>query len=202
VADLEIPLEKRIRESRLNAYQTLVALVLSARTRDTTTADIMERVSRKVREPADIRRMSLRRIERLIYPAGFYRTKARLLSGMASMLRSGKDIRPDMKFLLSLPGVGRKVANLYLSHVHGAQTVGVDIHVFRISNRIFFFHSPLRDPRDTETALMELFPRRWWSVLNAVLVRFGQNICLPRNPRCPICSIKGSCPTFGKSRRR
>lgn len=201
VMGLRIPLESFLRAHRLNRFLTLVAFVLSSRTRDETTVKVMGRLlADGVRTPEDLLRRSLRRLEALVRPCGFYRAKSRHLRALAAALR-GKPVPKDPDRLLALPGVGRKVANLFLAKVAGRAAIAVDTHVFRISNRLWFHDAPARTAEESERRLAGLFPRDLWSDLNGVLVKFGQNICLPRRPRCRDCPVRSGCPSRGELER-
>lgn len=195
VARFRIPVESAVQDRRLTPFQTLVAFVLSSRTRDETTVKVMERLSAAgLRGPEDFLRIPLRRLEFLVRPCGFYRAKARHLRALAKAIRR-RPLPSDLEGLLALPGVGRKVANLFLARVTGQPAIAVDTHVFRIANRLWFHDRPARTAEEAERRLAALFPRRIWRQINSVLVKFGRNICLPRRPRCPVCPVRADCPS-------
>jgi len=100
----------------------------------------------------------------------------------------------EINLLLSLPGVGRKTANCVLVYGFGKPAMPVDIHVHRISNRIGLVNT--KQPEQTELALMDIVPKRNWLELNHLFVRYGQKICLPRNPKCSQCKIRPNCDYF------
>jgi len=134
-----------------------------------------------------------RQIERLIYPVGFYRTKARVILGICRDLLARFDGRvPDtIDGLLTLNGVGRKTANLVVTMGYGKPGICVDTHVHRISNRLGYVKT--RNPEETEMALRGKLPRRYWIGYNDLLVSFGQNICVPISPRCSLCPVATLC---------
>jgi len=134
-----------------------------------------------------------RQIERLIYPVGFYRTKARVILGICRDLLARFDGRvPDtIDGLLTLNGVGRKTANLVVTMGYGKPGICVDTHVHRISNRLGYVKT--RNPEETEMALRGKLPRRYWIGYNDLLVSFEQNICAPISPRCSLCPVATLC---------
>jgi endonuclease-3 len=146
--------------------------------------------------------LSERTIARLIYPAGFYRTKARHLRQAGGLLVERHDGRvPDsMEELLALPGVGRKTANLVRNLGFGLPGICVDTHVHRISNRLGWVRT--RNPLETERALEKVLPRRYWIPVNGLLVAFGQRLCTPQSPRCSQCPIRARCARIGVTRSR
>ena len=157
---------------------------------------------RRVWRPPRRSRLSPRAIERAIYPAGFYHTKARRLIEIARLLgeRHGGAVPATMDELLALPGVGRKTANLVLLLGHGIAALCVDTHVHRISNRLGFVST--RTPAQTEEALRTRLPRPLWWEYNELLVRFGKKVCTPLSPRCSICPARSDCPRDGVGRAR
>ena len=143
-----------------------------------------------------------RQIERLIYPVGFYRTKARVILGICRDLLARFDGRvPDtIDELLTLNGVGRKTANLVVTMGYGKPGICVDTHVHRISNRLGYVKT--RNPEETEMALRGKLPRRYWIGYNDLLVSFGQNICVPISPRCSACPVTTLCRRIGVTTTR
>ena len=141
--------------------------------------------------------LALRTLERLIYPVGFYRTKARVIRGICRDLieKFGGAVPDTIDDLLELKGVGRKTANLVVTEAFGKPGICVDTHVHRISNRWGLVET--KTPEKTETALREVLPRRHWIGYNALLVAFGQTICQPTSPWCSRCPIAGACPRIG-----
>jgi endonuclease III len=196
VKSFVIPFENEISREKANPFQILTGIILSARTKDSTTAKVVSRLFQVMKTPADLHELSRQKLESIIRPAGFFRSKARSLHRLANVLLGSPGIPGTREALLKLPGVGRKTAALFLSRVYHKPAVCVDTHVFRISNRILFAHKVSRTPLETENRLMELFPERLWSRLNTLLVKFGQNICLPVGPRCHVCLVRRQCAYY------
>jgi len=183
-------------------FRVLVATMISLRTKDAVTSAASERLLGAASSPEALSRMPESRIARLIYPAGFYRTKARSLRQTARIIvaEHGGRVPRTMDELLALPGVGRKTANLVLNLGYGLPGICVDTHVHRISNRTGWVST--RTPEETERALMKVLPRRYWISINEMLVRFGQTVCAPVSPRCSTCPIRARCARAGVTRSR
>jgi len=180
----------------------LVSTIISTRTKDTVTAVVSGRLLAVAPDAPGLARMSEARIARLIFPAGFYRTKAANLRATARLLLTRHEGRvpADMDDLLALPGVGRKVANLVRGLAFGLDAICVDTHVHRISNRLGWVAT--RDPAGTERALMRVLPRRQWIAVNDLMVRWGQSVCTPLSPHCGGCPVARSCARRGVTRSR
>ncbi len=178
-------------------FAILVATLLSARTQDTVTVPAVERLLKVAPTPDELAALDEDGIARLIYPVGFYRTKARHLKELARVLveRYGGRVPDTLEELTRLPGVGRKTANLVLSEAFGKPAICVDTHVHRVSNRLGIVRS--RTPLETEAQLMEKVPPSEWSDINTYLVALGQTVCLPRRPRCPECPVRRWCERVG-----
>ncbi len=189
----QAPVVTLVAQHTNDPFRVLVCALLSTRTRDETTAKVCERFFRKVKAPQDILNLNPEEIERLIYPVGFYRNKAKQLMRLAAILvdRFNGEVPDTLEELLSLPGVGRKVANLVLADGFGKPAICVDTHVHRITNRWCLIKT--RTPLETEKRLMELLPQKYWIVINRLLVAFGQRICTPQNPKCGVCPINRFC---------
>jgi endonuclease-3 len=183
-------------------FRVLVACILSLRTQDTTTGPASDRLVAVAATPRAMLELAPRRIERLIYPVGFYRTKARVILGICRDLLERFEGRvPDtIDGLLTLNGVGRKTANLVVTMGYGKPGICVDTHVHRISNRLGYVTT--RNPEETEMALRAKLPRRYWIGYNDLLVSFGQNVCAPISPRCSICPVQNLCPRIGVTTKR
>jgi endonuclease-3 len=148
-------------------------------------------------------RLTTRRIERAIFPVGFYRTKARVIQGICRDLldRFGGTVPDTIDALLTLKGVGRKTANLVLIlSFRSQQNICVDTHVHRISNRLGYVRT--RNPEETEMALRATLPRRFWIGYNDLLVAFGQNVCAPISPKCSACPVSDLCRRVGVTTSR
>ena len=178
-------------------FRVLISTVLSLRTQDATTEKASHRLFARAASPEEMLKLSASEIEKLIYPVGFYRTKARVLREISRDLlaRFGGVVPDDIDALLTLKGVGRKTANLVVTQGFNKPGICVDVHVHRISNRWGFVKT--RNPEETEMALRRALPRRYWIGYNDLLVSFGQNICLPVSPRCSECPIRATCPRRG-----
>src|SRR6516225_3572983 len=192
---LELPAVEKISESsREDPFQVLIGTLLSARTQDATTAAASERLFAAARTPKAMAALTVKRIERLIYPVSFYRHKAKHVKATSRILvdRFGGSVPATMEELLTLPGVGRKTANLVLILAfRSARNICVDTHVHRISNRLGWVRT--RTPDETERALYAAAAPRWWPYLNLYLVTWGQNVCRPIGPRCTECVIRNEC---------
>ena len=180
----------------------LVGCVLSLRTRDETSGPAALRLFALADTPEAMGRLATSRIERAIYPVGFYRNKARALQELSLDLlaRFGGRVPAELEALLTLKGVGRKTANLVLSEGFGVPAICVDTHVHRISNRWGYVST--KNPLETERALREQMPRRYWRQYNGLLVAFGQTICKPLSPRCSECPVRAACGRVGVARHR
>lgn len=185
-------------------FRILIAAVLSARTRDTATEIAARQLFRRARTPKAFLQLSEREIAQLIHPVGMYPTKARWLKQIAQLLleRHGGRVPRSLEDLLTLPGVGRKVANLVCGLAFRLPAICVDTHVHRISNRLGLVRT--RRPEETEQALEEILPRGLWIRWNDLLVTWGQNVCVPVSPRCSGCVLnhKNLCPRIGVQQSR
>jgi len=183
-------------------FRVLVATMISLRTKDEVTSRAADALLAAAPTPAALAALPESRIERLIYPAGFYHTKARALRAASRIILSehGGRVPPDMDALLALPGVGRKTANLVRNLGFGLLGICVDTHVHRISNRMGWVST--RSPEQTEQALMKVLPRRYWITINELLVRYGQSVCTPLSPHCSVCPVSRWCRKVGVGRSR
>ncbi len=183
-------------------FELLVSTVLSLRTKDEVTAVAAERLLAAANTPATMRELTPAEIETLIYPVGFYPTKAKRLLTICQILLDRYDGKvPDtLEALTALPGVGRKTANLVLVEGFKIPAICVDTHVHRISNRIGYVNT--KTPDKTEMALRKKLPRRHWIRYNELLVAFGQVLCRPVSPFCSRCPVADMCPQIGVDRHR
>lgn len=199
VDGLELPAVEKISETQEeDPFQVLIATLLSARTQDATTLAASTRLFRVARTPRTMAKLTVQRIEKLIYPVSFYRHKARHVKATCQMLvgRFGGRVPMTMEDLLTLPGVGRKTANLVLILAfRSLKNICVDTHVHRISNRLGWVRT--NTPDETEQALYQATAKRWWPYINLYLVTWGQNVCRPVYPRCGVCAIRLRCPRVG-----
>lgn len=191
-------IEKISEDHKTDPFKILIGTLLSARTQDATTHAASSRLFRRARTPRAMAKLSLAQIEELIYPVSFYRNKARFVKDTCDVLvtRYGGKVPQTLDELVTLPGVGRKTANLVMILAFASRkNICVDIHVHRISNRLGWVTT--RDPEDTEMALYEVAAARWWALINLYLVTWGQNVCRPVYPKCGVCVLAPHCPRIG-----
>ncbi|MDR2431780.1 MAG: endonuclease III [Candidatus Margulisbacteria bacterium] len=172
-----------------NPFKILISTILSLRTKDQTTAQASRRLYAAADTPRKILKLNKGQLEKLIYPVGFYHTKAGQILRICSILlkKYNGQVPADFDALLSFPGVGRKTANLVLALGFDQPAVCVDTHVHRISNRLDWART--KTPEETEFALRKIFPENKWSAINKILVAFGQTICRPIGPKCVNCVL-------------
>ncbi len=188
------PIVEVLARKNPDPFKILVATLLSARTKDTITAKVIDKLFEKVNTPDDFLKMSEEEIAKLIYPIGFYRQKAKFLKELSRIIvekYNGK-VPDTIDELTKLPGVGRKTANLVVILAFNKDGICVDTHVHRIVNRWNYVKT--KTPEETEMALREKLPKKHWKEINRILVTFGQNICTPVNPKCEKCPINHLCP--------
>ncbi|HKK47703.1 MAG TPA: endonuclease III [Alkalispirochaeta sp.] len=183
-------------------FRVLVSTIISLRTRDEVTIPASRRLLHEAPDAPSLAALPTQRIQELIYPAGFYKNKARNLKEIAGRLvREYGGAVPDSKEgLTSFSGIGPKTANLVLGLGFGIDAICVDTHVHRIPNRLGWIST--RTPQETEQALMEVLPRKFWIPINGLLVGFGQQICTPVSPRCSVCPLSDECPRTGVTHHR
>ena len=199
IDDLDLPaVEKIAADSQEDPFEVLIATMLSAQTRDAVTAAASARLFRVARTPKTMAKLTEKEIIKLIFPVSFYRNKAAHIRQTCRILvdRFNGRVPGVMEELLTLPGVGRKTANLVLIlSFRSLKNICVDTHVHRISNRLGWVQT--RTPEETEQALYKNTSARWWPYLNLYLVTWGQNVCRPTYPRCDACEIRPHCPRIG-----
>ncbi len=178
-------------------FKVLVATILSARTKDETTAKAAEKLFTKVQKPEDLENIPLDELDALITPVGFHRVKAKHLKELPKVLKAkfGGIIPAEIDELLELPGVGRKTANLVRAVAFQKPAICVDVHVHRICNRWGYIKT--KTPLETEMTLRQKLPLKYWLNFNSYLVAFGQNLCTPRKPKCEKCPISEFCKRIG-----
>ena len=193
------PIIELIEAQTHDPFCVLVGTILSARTKDACTAEAVRRLFATKKGSSfsvrDLERLSQERIERLIYPVGFYREKARHLKELPRVLkeRFGNVLPQTVEELCELPGVGRKTANLTVAVGFDKPAICVDVHVHRISNRLGLVKT--KTPFETEMALRASLPEKYWKTWNSHLVSFGQTRCKPIRPQCNGCPIAEDCPS-------
>jgi len=187
---------------RNDPFQVLISCILSLRTKDKTTIEASGRLFKVAPSPDSMVKLSISRIQKIIYPVGFYRRKAQVILNLSKkILGEFKGKVPEkLEDLLSFKGVGRKTANLVLGLGFGIPAICVDTHVHRISNRLGWVRT--KSPQETEEALQQIIPKHLWIDLNTILVTFGQNICVPVSPYCTSCAVRKLCKRIGVTKHR
>lgn len=187
---------------RRDPFRVLVATVISLRTKDDVTARASERLFALADTPPALLALDEAAIAEAIYPAGFYHTKARSLRELSAILLEKHEglVPPDLDTLLTLPGVGRKTANLVLTLGFGLPGICVDTHVHRITNR--WGYVATRTPEETEMRLRAILPAPHWIPINDYLVAFGQHLCTPTSPHCSLCPLREFCAQIAVTRSR
>lgn len=183
----------QLMEEFKDPYLVLIACILSLRTNDLTTYPATLRMLKIGHEPKDFAYCDVERLEKAIYPVGFYKNKARQIVELSKIIVEQLDNKvPDtIEELVKFNGVGRKTANLVLAKGFGIPAICVDVHVHRICNRLGYVKT--KTPEETEFALREKLPQKYWLDINTLLVTHGQNICKPINPKCNECPVKNFC---------
>jgi len=197
-----LPSVSQIARKKRDPFRVLVSTVISLRTKDEVTMEASRRLFAVAATPAKLGALGVRTIEKAIYPAGFYKTKARALKQIARRIESeyGGVVPDTIDELLSFKGVGRKTATLVVSLGYGKDAICVDTHVHRVSNRMGLVKTST--PTETEFALMKVLPRKRWIGYNELLVSFGQHICTPISPRCTACEARRLCDRIGVIKHR
>ena len=198
----ELPSVSKIARKKRDPFRVLVSTMISLRTKDEVTLTASTRLFQLADSPGTMANLSEQEIARAIYPAGFYKTKAKHILKVCRILLTeyAGSVPGNLEALLTLPGVGRKTANLVLNLGFGMDAICVDTHVHRISNRTGWIET--KNPEETEYALMEILPRNYWIKINELLVTFGQTICSPQSPFCSKCLIEDFCEKRGVTRSR
>jgi endonuclease III len=183
-------------------FAVLISCLLSLRTQDKTTGEASARLFRLAKTPQAMAKLLTEKIEKAIYPVGFYKTKAKNIKKICGILIAAYNGRvpDDIDELLKLPGVGRKTANLVVTLGYSKPGICVDTHVHRITNRWGYVQT--NTPEKTETVLRDKLPKRYWIIINDLLVTYGQNICKPISPFCSRCKIERYCARAGVGKFR
>jgi endonuclease III len=192
-----VPVVELIEMQTKDPFKILLATILSARTKDATTAAAATRLFQHVKNLSDLELLSIRELERLIFPVGFYHEKAKHLKQLPEILVKlfAGGIPSTVEELTQLPGVGRKTANLVVAVAFNKPAVCVDVHVHRLFNRLGFLVS--RTPLETEMTLRKTLPEKYWTTFNSYFVSFGQHTCFPLNPHCDRCPVFIYCSRVG-----
>jgi endonuclease-3 len=198
----DAPIVTLTAETSNDPFKILISTILSLRTLDATTAKVSKILFGLADNPHDMIKLSVKEIQKAIYPVGFYKTKARTILYICDELIEKYDSRvpDDLDELLKLKGVGRKTANLVVTLGYGKPGICVDTHVHRISNR--FGYIKTKTPYDTEMALREKLPKKYWIEYNDILVAFGQHLCRPISPKCSECPVESYCDKVGVEKSR
>lgn len=181
-------------KERQDPYKILISTILSARTRDANTRRATDRLFTKFHTPKSVAEADIETLEDLVRVSGFFKVKAARIKEVSKILLekyNGK-VPNDYEKLITLPGVGSKTANCVLVYAFKVPAIPVDTHLHKITNRMGWVKTT--NPDKTEQALKRIVPKNLWIDLNRLLVRFGQQICLPRRPKCEICPINDLCP--------
>ncbi|MCS7299028.1 MAG: endonuclease III [Spirochaetia bacterium] len=195
----DAPLKKYVNSKGETPFQVLISTILSLRTKDDITYPTSKKLFEILKTPEDFVKIDTKKLEKLIYPVGFFRNKAKTIKEVSRIILDKYNgiVPSELEELLKLPGVGRKTANLVLSVAFGKDAICVDTHVHRISNRIGLVKT--KNPTETEFELMKILPKEHWGKINHLMVAFGQTICKPVKPRCKECKLKDVCNYyFGK----
>ncbi len=196
IRDKQVPVVDLIAVQTKDPFKVLVATILSARTKDEVTAKASARLFKYAPNPDSLATLSEEKITSLIYPVGFYKTKAKHLTMLPERLKQfGGKVPDSIEELITLPGVGRKTANLVVSVAFRKPAICVDTHVHRIMN--IWQYVETDTPLKTEMALRAKLPEKHWIGVNSILVSFGQSICRPVSPHCDICPLDDECPKNG-----
>lgn len=201
VASLREPAVTQVSRQR-DPFKVLISCIISLRTKDEVTRESSLRLFEAADNPDKMSGLTEKIIEKLIYPAGFYRVKAKNIREISRRIANEYHDRvPDeIDELLKLPGVGRKTANLVVSMGFGKPGICVDTHVHRISNRLGYVRA--KTPKETEFALRGKLPPQYWMDVNDLLVTYGQHICTPTSPYCSTCRLAPYCDRVGVERSR
>ncbi len=196
------PVVELLNEETPDPFLVLISCILSLRTKDETTEAASRRLFAVADTPANLARLTEARIEKLIYPVGFYKNKTKQIREIAKILvrDHNSEVPRTIEKLVAFKGVGRKTANLVMTTGHGLYGICVDIHVHRITNR--WGYVATKTPDETEFALREKLPRHHWKKINQALVTFGQNVCKPVSPWCSRCPLEPECGRVGVGKAR
>ncbi|MFA5699171.1 MAG: endonuclease III [Sphaerochaeta sp.] len=197
-----LPSVSLIAEKHDDPFRVLIATIISLRTKDAVTLSSSETLFARAKTPYEMLELTEEEIQELIYPAGFYKTKAKTIRSISQQLidEYGGVVPNNQEELMKLPGVGIKTANLTLNLGFGIEAICVDCHVHQIANRLGWIAT--KTPEESEKALMEVMPKRFWIPLNELLVRYGQVICTSVSPFCSKCPEEATCPKVGVTKSR
>ncbi|MBI5798081.1 endonuclease III [Candidatus Woesearchaeota archaeon] len=202
VKNYKVPIITLIAQTKKDPYRVLIGTVLSLRTKDEVTAKACERLFAQADTPEKMIKLSEAEIEKLIYPTGFYKTKAKNIKIISQKLINeyNSKVPDEIDTLLTFPNVGRKTANLVVIEGYDKPGVCVDVHNWRILNRLGYLKA--KNPEETEFAIRKKLPQKYWNKLNYILVAFGQNTCVPVSPLCSKCPVYKYCERKGVKTQR
>ena len=202
VRSLRLPWIDQMTIRQRDPFQVLISCILSLRTQDRTTEEASRRLFQIARTPDGLAKVPVAKIEKAIYPVGFYRVKAQRIREMSEEIagKYGGRVPDTIEELLRLKGVGRKTANLVVTVGYNRYGICVDTHVHRITNRWGLIKT--KNPTQTEFALREILPKKYWKTINSYLVAFGQGICKPISPLCSQCQVSKVCGRIGVGKSR
>jgi len=197
------PIATEIGERTRSPFQVLISCILSLRTKDTTTGPAAKRLFKMAKTPKAMLKLSNKKIEKLIFPVGFYPTKAKYIKKTCRILveKYNSKVPDKEEELLKLPGIGRKCMGIVMCYGFGKNShIPVDTHVHKLTNRLGWVKT--KTPEKTEQELIKIIPRKYWHDLNNLLVTHGQNVCVPVSPFCSKCYIRKYCPRVGVKKSR
>ena len=202
VGSLHLPWLENMASRERDPFKILISCILSLRTQDRTTGKASERLFALAETPKKMAMLSVREIEKAIYPVGFYKVKAQRIKDMSREIswKYHSKVPDELEELLKLKGVGRKTANLVVTLGYSKPGICVDTHVHRINNRWGLVKT--KTPEETEFALRKDLPHKYWKEINGLLVAFGQGVCRPISPLCSQCDIEAYCPKVGVGKHR
>ncbi|MCS7244805.1 MAG: endonuclease III [candidate division WOR-3 bacterium] len=189
--------KQMIKVHNFEPFKSLIMAIISTQTKDSITSKVSEKLFQIANSPKEILKIPDKELENTLKSVSFYKRKAKYIKDTCRIIieEYKNKIPSNFDKLIKLPGVGRKVANVFLSHVYKKDVIAVDTHVHRISNRLKWVNT--KNPNQTEKELYKVVPKRLWRDINLYLVAFGQAICSYK-PKCSICPIYELCPYENK----
>ena len=193
----QTPVSTYFQEKTKNPFKVLIATILSPRAKDTQTEKVAKELFKHADTPQKIAQYELKKLEKIIYSIGFYKTKSKRVKDASQYLLEYHNgaVPQTREELMKIPGVGRKVANIILAECFGKACIAIDTHCMTFANRMGFVKG--RNPLNVEKTLENLFPKDQWRNINRFIVAHGQNVCLPLSPKCNVCPIEEYCKKVG-----
>ncbi|MEM5777604.1 MAG: endonuclease III [Candidatus Aenigmatarchaeota archaeon] len=191
------PAMDQIKDINYSPYTILISCLLSLRTKDSVTIEASKRLFSLADTPEAMVKIDLKEIENAIKPSNYYKTKAKRIKEISKLLieKYNGNVPDKFEELIKIKGIGRKTANIVLAYAFGKNTIAVDTHVHRISNRLGLVKT--KKPHQTEEELKKILPKKYWKIYNNLLVVWGQNVCKPIKPLCDKCAIYEYCDRLG-----